>query len=110
MTLATDIADDMADVDNLETITLSVGGVSDSSVSAFRRAATYMEVQAGGSVGLDSDDLAWNIQANTTTLVPTGGATITDGDSVVWRVLSVQGLTLSTRWRCMCRRELCNGN
>ncbi len=110
MTLATDIANDMADMDGIETVTLtgyrSGSTVTDTSVTALRRALSHREVDAGGPVGLDPSDLVWHLQANTiTTIVPAPGDTITDGDSVVWTVISASKETLGTRWRCLTRKQ-----
>ena len=33
------------------------------------------------------------------------GDTITDGDSVVWTILSAKKTTLGTRWRCISRKQ-----
>lgn len=33
------------------------------------------------------------------------GDTITDANSVVWKVMSVSRVRLRTHWRCICRRE-----
>ncbi len=111
MTLATDIAGDMAQMDGIETVTLtgyrSGSTVTDTSVTALRRQLSHRELQLGGPVGLEPTDMVWHLQENTiTTIVPAPGDTITDGDSVVWTILSASKETLGTRWRCPSRRQV----
>ena len=108
MTLATDIASDMAGFDGVETVTLTdvSAGTSDTSVTGLRGPLSHREVMMNGPAGLEPGDVAWNLQANTTAIVPIPGDTITDGDSVVWTILSVTKATLGTRWRCIGRRQI----
>ena len=108
MTLATDIADDMAGFDGVETVTLTdvSASTSDATVTGLRGPLSHREIMMNGPAGLEPDDMVWNLQANTTAIVPVPGDTITDGDSVVWTILSVMKATLGTRWRCTCRRQI----
>jgi len=107
MTLASSIANDLAAFDGIETVTLGdvSAGTTDTSVTALRRELTFREVAMGGPLGTESGDITWHLQANTTAIVPANGDTITDGDSVVWTILSVTKTTLGSRWRCVCRKQ-----
>jgi hypothetical protein len=108
MTLATDIAGDMADFDGLETVSLFdvSANTTDASVSALRRAVNYSPTQAGGSLGVKPTKTVWHIQQSTTDIVPDEGDTITDASSVVWTIDSVDKATLGTRWRCPCTQQV----
>ena len=108
MTLATDIASDMVQFDGLETVTLydQSANTSDASVSALRRALSHREVQLNGPVGIESSDVAFHIQVNTTAIVPVPGDTITDSGSTVFSILSVSKDALGTRFRCLCRQQV----
>ena len=107
MTLAADIASDMATFDGVETVTLTdvSASTSDTSVTGLRGPLSFRETMLNGPAGLEPGDMAWNLQANTTAIVPAPGDTITDGDSVVWTILSVAKMTLGTRWRCVSRQQ-----
>ncbi|KKN80768.1 hypothetical protein LCGC14_0325740 [marine sediment metagenome] len=107
MTLATDIASDLATMDGIETVTLydASADTTDTSVTALRRALSHREVQLGFPAGIEARDVAFHLQANTTAIVPVAGDTITDSGSVVFTILSVSKDTLGTRWRCLCRQE-----
>ena len=108
MTLATDIASDMATFDGLETVTLydQSANTSDTSVSALRRALSHREVQLNGPIGIEPSDVACHVQANTTAIVPVPGDSITDSGSVVFTILSVSKDTLGSRYRCVCRQQV----
>ncbi len=107
MTLATDIADDMAGFDGIETVTLTdvSASTSDATVTGLRGPLSHREIMMNGPAALEPDDMVWNLQANTTDIVPVDGDTITDGDSVVWTILSAKKTTLGTRWRCITRKQ-----
>lgn len=107
MTLATEIASDMADFDGLETVSLydQSADTTDTTVTALRRSLSHREVQLGAPLGIEPHDVVFHLQANTTAIVPENGDTITDSDSVVFQVLSVSKDTLETRWRCVCRQQ-----
>ena len=107
MTLATDIASDLADFDGVETVSLydQSADTTDASVTALRGPLSHRELQQGGPLGIEPHDVVFNIQANTTSIVPQPGDTITDGDNIVFQVLSVDKKTLGTRWRCVCRQQ-----
>lgn len=107
MTLATDIASDLADFDEVETVSLydQSADTTDATVTALRRRLSHREVQLGIPLGIEASDIVFHLQANTTAIVPQSGDTITDGDSIVFRVLSVGKETLGTRWRCACRQQ-----
>ncbi len=107
MTLATDIASDLEDFDGVETVSLhdQSADTTDATVTALRGLLSHREVQQGGPLGIEAHDVVFNLQANTTSIVPEPGDTITDGDSVVFQVLSVNKMTLGTRWRCVCRQQ-----
>ena len=108
MTLAADIANDMATFDGIETVSLydKSGDTTDATVTGLRRALSHREVQLGGSVGINPTDTVWHLQANTTDIVPDVGDTITDGDAVVYTILSVESATLRTRWRLVTRKQV----
>lgn len=107
MTLATDIASDMVDFDGIETVSLydQSADVTDATVTALRRALSHREVQLGAPLGIEAHDIVFHLQANTTSIVPQNGDTITNGDSVVFQILSVSKDTLGTRWRCVSRQQ-----
>ena len=108
MTLADDIAGDMADFDGLETVSLYdvSANTTDASVSALRRAVNYSPTQAGGSFGVNPTKTVFHIQTSTTAIIPAEGDTITDSASTVWTIDSVDKATLGTRWRCPCTEQV----
>lgn len=108
MTLADDIAGDLADFDGVETVSLysAAGNTTDSAVTALRHAIQYRDLQLGAPVGVEPTDTAFNLQASTVTTAPKQGDTITDSSNTVWTVLNVQKVTLGTRYRCACREQV----
>ena len=107
MTLAADLAADMADFDGVETVSLHdvSANTTDASVTGLRRAVDQ-NLQPGGALGVQPQLAVWHIQQSTTSIVPAIGDTITDSSSVVWTIDSVQKATLGTRWRCPCTQQV----
>jgi hypothetical protein len=107
MALADDIASDLADFDGAETVSLydASANTTDSAVTALRRVLSHRDVQMGAPLGVEPDDIVFHLQQNTTSIVPTGGDTITDSGGTVFSIASVNKETLGTRWRCICRQE-----
>ena len=72
---------------------------------AWQRAISRDDV-AKGLVTSSVESIVWNIPD----ILLVGkkietGDTITDSNSVVWTVLSIDQVRLRTHWRCICRRE-----
>lgn len=107
MTLATDIASDLAIMDGVETVSVysQSANTTDSAVTALRGPLSHRELMGGGPVGLESKDVVFQLQENTVTTAPENGDKITDAGSVAFNILSAQKMTLGTRWRCLCRQQ-----
>ena len=108
MTLADDIASDLASVAITETVTLtdSSANTSDASVTALRSPLNKRELAAGGPAGVSPGDIGFSIQANTTSIVPARGDYITDASSNAYTIVSVDTRTLQTVYRCLCRSRV----
>ncbi len=61
---------------------------------------------ARGLVRSASEGIVWNIpNALLAGKEIETGDSITDSNSVIWKVISVSRVRLRTHWRCICRRE-----
>jgi len=108
MTLADDIATDMADLfDGTETVSLydKSANTTDSSVTALPRQIRRTEIEAAVELGLQPIDCIWHVQTSTTDIVPEPGDEITDTSSNVWTILASSKDTLGTRYKCACRLQ-----
>ena len=103
-----DISGDYAIWDGSETVTHTskpaTGNVTDSVAKALRRAVTIREVTASGGY-YTMQDTIWHLALDEMAYTPKEGDTTTDASSVVWTIIEVAKQTLSSRWRCVCRRE-----
>ena len=111
MGLAADIAPDYLIFDETETVThtpytVAGAGTPDAAVTALRRVLTHKDIQLlSNSIGLEQEALPWEVFKDTVTGTPVNGDTITDSDSVIWRVQNVQRRTFSSNYRCLCTRD-----
>lgn len=112
MTIADDIAGDWEFIDGIEDVThTDSAGTATTEVKAARRDLNYREISLGGPAGLLPTDVAWELWAETLpSITPAQGDTITDSDSGVWTILSVQasiqlGATV-IKWRAVCRKQV----
>lgn len=103
MTLAADIASDLAGFDWAETVSLysQAANTTDSSVTALQR--TTLQA-AGGEI--EPRDTVWHLQANTVTTAPVPGDTITDSGGVVYTITAVTTQVLGTIYRCQCTEQV----
>lgn len=110
MTLAQDIADDYEFMDGVEDITFTPQNpvaAAVASVKALRGVLTRGEQYLGATAGIEPSDVVWHLWASTLSgTVPKPGDKITDSDSASYRILSLQLMTLRTRWRCVCRKDV----
>lgn len=103
MTLAADIAGDLADFDFVETVSLysQSGDSTDSAVTGLRRAILQA---AGGEI--EPRDTVWHLQASTVATAPVPGDAITDGDGTVYTITAVSTQVLGTVYRCQCTEQV----
>jgi len=105
MTLATDIADDLLEMDGVEQITLTRRvGNPQSAIEALRRKISNREMAISDG-RYSSSDVRFHVRVNDfeLTAAPVIGDTITDSDGEVWTILAVSKATLDTRYACHCR-------
>ena len=105
-----DLAADASLADGSETVTVTLkraeGETQISVAGALRRALGRPHAFYAGMV-IQGDEVVWNVPHQ-----PLAGADLRRGDTVaeaggtVWTILSAARLTLGTRWRCVCRKEL----
>jgi hypothetical protein len=108
MTLASDIAGDYTIFDDTETVTFTpLTGSNTTGVTALRRATGTRQV-SGEAMGMDSETATmWSLFTSTlSSAVPVPGCKITDSSSVVWRIQEVAKVTLGSRYRCLCVKEI----
>lgn len=108
MALADDIASDLASMDGTETVSLydASANTTDATVTALRGPLSHREVLGGHAIGIEPKDVVFQLQANTTSIVPAPGDAITDSTSVVFNIVGpVAKVTLGTRWRCVCKQQ-----
>ena len=111
-----DLAGDMSLADNVQTVTLTtkraVGGTHIEVAGALKRSLNQAYETFSG-LNLQGDEVVWNLPSD-----QLGGAEVEPGDtitedaisaidsqSVIWTVLAVANLTLTTRWRAVCRKQ-----
>jgi hypothetical protein len=104
--LTTAIADDYLLFDGTQTVTLrTLDGDSASAAGVTSSPLSYKQMAMVG--GLVAEDQAQTFSLPKATcggLVPEQNGTITDENSVVWRILSVDNKTLDSRYVCPCVR------
>lgn len=105
--LADLISADYAQFDGAQTVTLrTVAGNSQSCAGATTSPLSTRQLALIGGVATDDDVMSFSLPAtNLSTNLPTPGAVITDENGVLWRVLSVDKRTFSTRYLCACVRD-----
>jgi hypothetical protein len=103
MTLAADIASDLAGFDGVETVShfCQSTNTTDSAVTGLQR--TTLQA-AGGEI--EPRDTVWHLQANTVTTAPVPGDSITDGDGVVYTITGVSTQVMETIYRCQCTEQV----
>ena len=103
MTLATDIATDLAGFDEAETVSLysQATNTTDSTVTALQR--TILQ-SAGGEI--EPRDTVWHLQADTATSPPVPGDVITDAAGVAYTITAVSTQVLGTIYRCQCTEQV----
>ncbi len=110
MTTTLDVSQDFLNFDNTEEVTVSLirttGTTARTVDNGLRRGTTLNDSQIAG-VQLGSNSRVWNIPNEQLTSGDeiVAGDTITDEDSVVWKVKGVSFLTFETRWRCVCTKQ-----
>jgi SPP1 family predicted phage head-tail adaptor len=105
-----DIADDLARIDRLETVTLFAPD-ADTGVTvagALRRRPTRREQEASDGRYL-ADDVRWHLPAASLSTPPLPGARIIDAAGERWTVLEVERAALGTRYACLCRNLAISG-
>lgn len=97
-------------IDGIEEVTFTprnrAGAVNATGVKALKRPLQKSDLLFASSLGVDlgPDDIVihlWDVFL--TGLKPQSQDFITDGDGVVYKILSTANQTLKTRWRCVCR-------
>jgi hypothetical protein len=110
MALADDIANDYQIIDGVEDVTVTPrtpAAAAQPNVKALRRAISRSEVFFGGQVGISPNDTVFHLWVSTLGgIVPNPGDTITQAGGQAWEILSQQLQTLSTRYRCVCRKQV----
>lgn len=106
MTLSADIAADLASLDGAETVSLydASANTTDATVTAIRGPLTRGETYFGPA-GIEPTDVAFNIQASTTAVVPAPQDKITDSANTAYTIITVSKMTLGSRYRCVCRQQ-----
>lgn len=107
MTLAADIAGDMADMDGYEAMTLKPRNPTASDVSCYGIKGPLRKMQLAilGGMGLGPSDLSVNIDASTaSSTVPKQGDKLTIG-STTYTIELVEVVTVGNRYRCVARQE-----
>ena len=110
MPLASDIANDFALFDGLETVTLTPRnptGAAVANVKGLRRVQRQANIAASpGEMPSEPTDLVWHLwTASLGGAVPKNGDTLTDSAGVVWTILELHKTTLGTRYRAVCRKQ-----
>ncbi len=110
MGFAEDIASDYQIIDGGETVTVTQKRASVTTTATVHNATnaplSRRQLQALGGVALGGNEKSWSL--NATEVGAPGSAigdTIADANSAVWRVLSVEELTLGTRWKAVTRKQ-----
>jgi hypothetical protein len=114
MALADDIATDWQVFDGVEEVTVtnrkhdaSADGAAANGVKALRRVLKRSEINAYGDLRLEPTDIVWNLWVATLGgLTPSFGSTITDSAGAIWQVIALDLVTMGTRWRCVCRKNV----
>lgn len=105
MNFIPDIADDVALVDGVETVTLHSTSVV--VVEGAKRGRLTLSETEFRQVGLESSDLAWVLpDANLGGLAPRRGDAIEEAGGTRWTILSIAKSPLSGVWRAVTRRQL----
>lgn len=106
MTFATDIADDLLEMDGVAQVTLTRRvGNPQLEVNVLRRKISNREMAISDG-RYSSSDARFHIQVNlfdNENPAPVIGDTITDADGDTWTILAVSKTTLDTRYACHCR-------
>ena len=110
MTLDSDVAADFVLFDGGQTVTLTQRRATGETAVVVRNALngtlSQRQVQALRGTSLDGDDMAWSL--NVVEPGPAGvavGDTLTDADNHAWNVISVERMTLDTRWILVTRKQ-----
>lgn len=112
MTVASNIAGDwehMGDVIETVTHTDATDSQTYATVKAHRDELSYREISADGLAGLEPTDIVWVVWAETLTVTPAQGDTITDSAGVVWGIMSFSARTIGAtviKYRCICRKQV----
>lgn len=108
MDLATLITDDHTIFDGIHTVTLknADGTQSDSVAYVTSGVVGFKALQLiGGGLADNSQLQSFSLPAANCAFAPKIGYTITNDDSVVWRILSIDQKTLDSRYVCNCVRD-----
>ncbi len=107
MTQLFDPQDDFQQVvDGLEEVTLTpLDGSPTQLLRALRRPPTQQEVNLlNDSIGLKLDDVVWHFSDEALDgYLPQNGDTLTDGEAVVWTIVSTSRKLFGNHWRVICQ-------
>lgn len=102
MTLTADIDDDYLYVDGTIAVTLTdLGGTTHAIGHALNLPLSKRQAAAIGPVALEDEHRSFGLPvAELDSVEPQQGMAITDDEGVIWRILSAERKTISTRWMC----------
>ncbi len=107
------VVDDLADfynlVEQVEDVIVTPTtppATAQTGVKARKRQLSRSEVFFGQQAGISPNDAVFHLWVSTLgTIVPNPGDKITRTNGEVWQILSLQLVSLETRWRCVCRKN-----
>lgn len=115
MTFATDLLDDFTIFDGLETVTLTpqnVAATAVTGVKALRRARNWRTMSVFGDLGIEPNSVPFILFVGSATnpslagTVPKNGDKITDAAGINWTIKQTSGLTLGSRYTCLCQQQV----
>lgn len=109
MSWTDELPDDFATFDGLESVTLTpVAGEPISGVQALRHAQLQAPLAPlAGPLAMEPIEATFSLfAASLGEAIPRCGDTLIDGAGAVWTIVSTERLTLGSRWRVTCRKQV----